>query len=511
MSSMLVCYGEKSNDSDLNRYFGKVILHLLEIESLQGRQLKQWCIDKMIELPEPVWDSPVDTLQQLSLFKFILCLQFSNQQLENHTGEIFEEKQLLWADIRIEPLKFDDLYNLNGEMDHNYEDPLTKYALELYTANLFLKCGTLYHVKDFIQHCTASKQKMNSLTDKRETFPELFDTGKQSVIKIPWKFPTQFLTKVTEEHTLNSKVSISFSKMMLKERAKLYKDINPEDISPRYVKVDMKWLEGTNVYSLWQMEEETSQTSLELEEIKQRQIERQKIFEDDLEPLTPKTDVDMCHLYLKSTKNKNFSNNHAIDDKILGKDSVRSTVADINMGKENYSMESEDSESIRTALAFQNGMVTGLENPTSLKNLHIHETAMIDMDLCTGLRHLTYVPKFGDVHEADCIIKIEINKPGTTPSSLDSISLTQQLQRLRCFFKREKAEKTLEPSKAIKTQNDNLRELLLPPIDSKITFKKFFRAKLRQIRSDFSYYKKVAIYCIDDIRHYSPDEEQHTP
>ncbi|CDO96396.1 unnamed protein product [Kluyveromyces dobzhanskii CBS 2104] len=507
MSSMLVCYGEKSDESDLNSYFGEVILQLLEIESLEGRELKQWCTDRNIELPQDVWNSTADTLQQLSLFKFIICLQSSNQQLEQYTDEIFEEEQLLWADIRIEPLKFDDLYNLNGDMEQNYDDPLTKYALELYTTNLFLKCGAMYQVKDFVRNCSANKQKMNSLPSKRETFPELFDKGNESVVKIPWKFPKQFFDKVTEQHTLDSKVSISFSKMMLKEPEKLYKDVNPEDISPSYVKVDMKWLEGTNIYDLWKFEEDISQTSLKLEEIKQRQIERQRIFEDDVEFLTPKTEVELFQLYLSSTKNKTFTHNHLFDDKITIEENAQNDNY-VNLGKENYTLGSDETESIGTALAFKPKVVTGLQNLTPLKSSLPHESGSSNQDLFTGLKHLMYIPKIGDVNEADCIIKIEIHKPVTSSLPRDCYPLTERLSRLCMFFKKEKTGKSLTVNRSIKIQNESVTEFMLPPVDSKVTFKKFFKAKLRQMRADFSYYKKVAMYCIDDIKHYDSEGSQ---
>lgn len=584
MSSMLVCYGEKSDESKLNKSFGLTILSLLEIEGFRTRQLKIWCADKGIELPEDVWDCCVDSLQQLSLIKFIICLHFSNNQLETHREDIFKQKQLLWADIGIESLKFDDLYNLDGDLEHNFGDPLSKYALELYTTNLFLRCSMMYHIKDFVQHCCATKTKMESLENRIETFPELFAKGVESVVKIPWKFPTPFLKKVTKEQTLDSKISICFSKVMLKDASKLYRNVDPEDVGLGYVKVDLKWLESSNAYVLSKLEDETSQTSLALEEIKQRQIERQRIFEDDLEFMTPKADLEVFRLFQKDEIEVDDTDTHTelkdkaekpetyIEETTLGEPLIvgREVVAENSdvlemescvpqtiqtnqqtnpkrelqlkqqqhqqqqvksdpikpvfepplshikvehdFQKENFAMNSVETDTLHVNSEFHEKIVTGMDHVSPLRtsNNDVMDMVPIDFAMVSSFNHLMFVPKLDDVNEADCIIKIEVRKSASLSSPQEYIPFSQRLSRLCWFLKKNKTEKSTDTFMLNKGQFSNFQDMTLPPLESKVTFRKFLRAKIRQIKEDILYYKNVAIYCMDDIKNYIPEEQEYT-
>lgn len=446
---MVVSYGIHGSDTQMNVSFGEKMLHLLEIEALAVEELKHWCLDKRIQLPSQAWEYDIGE-EDLMLTKFLICLKLSNEQIESCSEKLNNEKQLLLVQIKFGSWTFDDIYDLDES------HPLKSLLIELYMSNLFLKCGVACNMKEFIQRICSEKDLMKLLPDKKEAFPELFDKHKEIHVDLPWKYPIEFQKRLSSRHTLVSTIQITFYKWVLDNHQKLFRDVSSNDVVPRMVKVKMKWLEKSNVFKVWHYEHEDSQTSIALKKIKQRQLERQMMFNDQKDNLQ-RTDLEVLKLFDRNADNElkplkeNYSNNKIADVSEKGESNEKEKENVMELDLHNITPNSKTSES-----KYHDDTMTDTNHHSFVDSGKFKETGQIDYDLISSLNRFMFVPCLDDIKEAQCVLKLESPKPANIESK----------SYLRWILKSD----TTNINQWAKPDSDKV-DLEAPPIESKVTFK----------------------------------------
>lgn len=479
MSCMIVSYGEDNGESSINLLFGKMILQLLEIEELSEQELFQWCLATGIHLLDGFWKMEIDSMD-LALAKFLICLKLSNEQLEHCAEVINSESNLLVAEVNYEWLNFNDIYDLHDV------HPLKSAIIDLFMTNLFLKCRIVCTIKESLENLGLRKNKGQDLHFKKNNSAKYVGENENLIVNLPWKFPDIFERKVTYKHTLNSRLHISFLKWILKDSTMFYKDVDSPRVVSVKVKVDLKWQEKKYKYPIWTCENEQSQTSIALKKIKQRQLERQKIFQHG--NLSFGSGIDALKLFEKDENMERETNQKWRKASAMRKFEVPQ-VREHSIHKENVeNSEIGTNNSLGLLSQLRHDIGADLNREILTPVVKFSERNPLESDILPSWSRIMFVPRLGDPTEADCILKIEAGSPKDNRDKDIGYST----------FLRPEFNGQLE-------SDFSGKNLSSPPIDTKITFKKFMKTKFQEVKSEIKYYRQVAKYCIEDFKKASAD------